>query len=175
MGFTMSAGATLFAELPACAIREADLSAHGVMQHFAASSRRARLLGFLAAMDQQDQWANDYAVPLPFDLQRYLQALIASVQAAPGAAHGAPAAWAGLLAQLTSSRSLYLVRYIAERDEKFLDSLGVLLETAGSDAPHLAVLRQRFDAFSKAQLLGEIFSTQRLQRIASIMGTYTDD
>lgn len=171
----MSAGATLFAELPACAIREPDLSAHGLLQHFAASSRRARLLGFLAAMDQQDHWATDYAVPLPFDLQRYLQALTVAVQAAPALPHHAAAAWGDLLAQLTSSRSLYLVRYIAERDEKFLDSLGRLLETAASDAPHLAVLRQRFDAFSKAQLLGEIFSTQRLQRIASIMGTYTDD
>lgn len=173
----MPSQATLFAGPPHLPIDELDLSAHGVLQHFA-GSRRARLLNFLAAMDQSDHWAVDFAAdaaPPSFDLQLYLQELADCVKASAPMLHLVPAELATLLAQLTSGRSLYLIRYVAQHNAQFLDALAAVLEGAGDDQPRLAVLRQRFDTFNRAELLGEIFSSQRLHRIASIMENYKDE
>lgn len=179
----MLSQATLFAGQPAALFderderEELDLSAHGVLRHFAAL-RRARLLNFLDAMDQSDHWAVDFAAdaaPPSFDLQLYLQELADCVKASSAVLHLVPAELAALLAQLTSARSLYLIRYVARHNEQFLDALAAALERAGDDQPALAVLRQRFDAFCRAELLGEIFSSQRLHRIASIMENYKDE
>ena len=173
----MPSQATLFAGQPAAPIDELDLSAHGVLRHFAAG-RRARLLNFLAAMDRADHWAVDYAAdasPPSFDLQLYLQELADCVKASSAVLHLVPAELAALLAQLTSARSLYLIRYVAQRNAQFLDALAAVLDGAGDDQPRLAVLSQRFDTYNRAELLGEIFSSQRLHRIASIMETYKDE
>ena len=175
MEISMPSQATLFAGQPAAPIDELDLSAHGVLRHFA-GARRARLLNFLAAMDRSDHWAVDFAAGAPsFDLQLYLQELADCVKASAPVLHRAPAELATLLAQLTSGRSLYLVRYVAQRNAHFLDALASVLEGAGDDQPQLAVLRQRFDSYNRAELLGEIFSRQRLHRIASIMENYKDE
>ena len=50
------------------------------------------------------------------------------------------------------------------------DQLEKLLAEAGSDERLILVVRRRLEAFTKAQLLGEIFSSSRLERIKSIMG-----
>ena len=178
MDFSMPSQATLFAELPAPAIDDLDLSAYGVLRHFAAGARRARLLNFLSAMDQADHWAVDFAdgpAAPSFDLQLYLQDLADCVKTSAAVLHQVPGEFAALLAQLTSTRCLYLIRYVAQHNGQFLDTLAALIEAAGDDQPQLAVIRQRFETFSRAQLLGEIFSAQRLHRIASIMENYKDE
>lgn len=159
-------------------IDELDLTAHGVFQHFASSGRRGQLLTFLLALDRLDKWAVDYSEmtsPHAFDIQLFLQDLGGFIAATSGALHRYPREFAEVLARLTTTRCMYVIRYVAQRNPQFLDNLAGLIELESEGNPNLIAIRRRFEAFSKARLLGEIFSGKRLNRIVSIMGSYTDD
>jgi hypothetical protein len=159
-------------------IDELDLTAHGVLQHFVSSGRRGQLLTFLLALDRLDKWAvdfNEMTSPQAFDIQLYLQDLSQFVGASTAVLHCVPREFAEVLAHLTTTRCMYLIRYVAQGNPQFLDNLAFLIESEGEVDPNLAAIRRRFEAFSKARLLGEIFSGKRLTRIVSIMGSYTDD
>lgn len=159
-------------------IGELDLTAHGVFQHFVSSGRRGQLLTFLLALDRLDKWAvdfNEMTSPQAFDIQLYLQDLGRFVAASAVVLHRVPREFAEVLAHLTTTRCMYLIRYVAQNNPQFLDSLAMLIEAGGATEPNLVAIRRRFEAFSKARLLGEIFSGKRLHRIVSIMGSYADE
>lgn len=167
-----------FADVKIPPIDDLDLTAHGVFQHFVASGRRGQLLTFLMALDRLDQWAVDYSEmtsPQAFDIQLYLQDLARLVEASSLVLHRVTREFSEVLAHLTTTRCMYLIRYVAQVNPKFLDGLAFLIESEGDANPNLAAIRRRFEAFSKARLLGEIFSGKRLHRIVSIMGSYTDE
>ena len=154
-----------------------DLTSHGVLGHFAKSSHNVQLLNFLMALDRVDRWAVDYAEDTsaqPFELQLLMQEVQAFVETYALVLHRVPQPFAELLAQLTSSRCMYLVQYLAQRNEAFTGSLGALLGDAAVQSADLSVLRSRLDVFSKAHLLSEVFSGQRLREISQIMESYAD-
>lgn len=153
-------------------ITHLDLTAHAVFQHFVSSGKRGQLLAFLLALDRYDKWTVDFqesTSPQVFDIQHYLQELSLFVADSASVLHRVPRELAEVLAHLTTTRCMYLIRYIGQHNPEFLDSLATLLEQHGEDA-HVAAIRRRFEAFSKARMLGEIFSGKRLSRIVTIMG-----
>ncbi|MBH3393796.1 MULTISPECIES: type IV secretion protein IcmW [Pseudomonas] len=158
-------------------IDQLDLTAHGVLGHFAKSSRNARLVSFLMTMDRLDRWAVDFDEDAPaqqFEIQLLMQEIQAFVEAYARALHQVPQHFAELLAHLTSSRCMYLVRYVAQRNEAFTRALAPLLAGDLSQPAALMAFRHRLDAFSKAHLLSEIFSGERLREISQIMESYAD-
>ena len=71
---------------------------------------------------------------------------------------------------MRSSRCLYLLKRASEQNEALGDQLEKLLGEATAEDSLILVVRRRLEAFTKAQLIGEIFSSSRLERIKSIMG-----
>lgn len=143
------------------------------MSSFARSAQNARILAFLARMDAQDGWAVDFREDespevlrikaFVHDLQRLLN------QGGMQRLHAAPREFLELLGGLRTSRCLYLLKMANERDPGLGDVLEELLSEAAASDRLLVVVRRRIEAFTKAQLLGEIFSSSRLERIKSIM------
>lgn len=164
--------------IPKIAPDEFDLTAHGVFQHFVSSGRRGQLLTFLLALDRLDRWAVDFeehSSPQAFEVQLYLNDLGEFVKASASVLHRVPREFGELLAHLTTTRCMYLIRYVGQHNPKFLDELASLLDGDVGANSDLAAIKRRFEAFSRARLLGEIFSGQRLSRIISIMGSYSDE
>lgn len=167
-----------FADIKIPPIDDLDLTAHGVFQHFVASGRRGQLLTFLLALDRLDRWAVDYnemSSPQAFDIQLYLQDLARFVNVSASVLHRVTREFSDVLAHLTTTRCIHLIRYVAQHNPEFLDRLAFLIEAEGDTNPNVIAIKRRFEAFSKARLLGEIFSGKRLHRIVSIMGSYTDE
>ncbi|WP_028632665.1 type IVB secretion system protein IcmW [Pseudomonas parafulva] len=158
-------------------IDQLDLTANGVLGHFAKGPFNTYLVGLLASMDQHDDWAVDHgedASPERFDIQLLMQEIQALVEHHAGALHQAPRSFAELLAHLTSSRCAYLSRYVAQRNQGFPQALSALLNGDSSQTPELNVFSQRLETFGKARLLSEIFSDERLREISQIMESYAD-
>jgi hypothetical protein len=155
-------------------IAHVDLTAHEVFQHFVSSGKRGQLLAFLLALDRYDTWAVDFqesTSPQVFDIQQYLQELSDFVGGSVTVLHRVPAELAEVLAHLTTTRCMYLIRFIGQRNPEFLDALARLLEQDGGANPNISAIRRRFQAFSNGNLLGEMFSGARLRRIVAIMGS----
>jgi hypothetical protein len=160
--------------VPIPQIEKLDLTAHGVFQHFAGSGR----LTFLLALDRLDKWAVDFdemTSPDAFDIQLYMQDLSRFVLSSSMVLHRVSREFSEVLAHLTTTRCMYVIRYVSQNNPRFLDALALLIESDDRSDPNLIAIRRRFEAFSKARLLGEIFSGRRLHRIASIMGSYKDE
>jgi hypothetical protein len=169
---------TSLANVPIPQIDKLDLTAHGVFQHFAGSGRRGQLLTFLLALDRLDKWAvdfNEMTSPNAFDIQLYMQDLSKFVLSSSLVLHRVSREFSEVLAHLTTTRCMYVIRYVSQTNPRFLDALALLIESDEGVDPNLIAIRRRFEAFSKARLLGEIFSGRRLHRIASIMGSYRDE
>jgi hypothetical protein len=163
------------AALPIPPIREMDLTAHGVYQHFVSSGRRGQLVNYLLSLDRMDRWAvdhNEMTSPEAFAIQLLLKDLGAFVEEAAALLHLVPQEFATVLAHLTTTRCMYVIRYVSQHNPEFLDTLGQLIANDRGAHPDLSVILRRFQAFSKGRLLGEIFSGKRLERIVSIMGSY---
>lgn len=153
-----------------------DLSMQSVLRHFMKASPSGQLLNFVLALDRQDRWAVDYnemqgAMPvrvqeLVLDLQTLLEENVAVM-------HRVPSELASVLSHLTTSRCVYVLRYLSQHNPTFLDQFFSLVEKSERN-PSTTTIRRRFEAFVRASLLGEIFSGQRLERIARIMGSYTE-
>jgi hypothetical protein len=153
-----------------------DLRAHTVYESFATAADSGRLLTFLLALDRLDRWAVDFGEGVTgdgFDVQLFLLELGALVASSSDVLHRVPREFSEVLAHLTTTRCLYVVRELSRRNPLFLDSLATVLSATGGDA-NLGAIRRRFEAFDRAQLLGEIFCEERLQRILTIMGNHSD-
>ncbi len=176
-------GQTSPRQVPGAAPVEAmDLSEFGVLGHFVRRSGSPKLVQYLSSLDGQDAWAVDYCLNAPnsdaseqFEVKAFLQQLEWAVTAHAGDFHRATEAVAGLLARLTTARSVYVLRFIAEKNETFAAHLGKLLSSERvSESVGLSVLNRRLQALGHAQLLAEIFSAKRLNHIMQIMGSYAD-
>lgn len=170
-------------EAPAAAPIEAmDLSEFGVLGHFLQRSESPKLVQYLSSLDGQDAWAVDYCLGLPgadqgeqFEVRAFLNQLEAAVTAHHQDFHRATEAVAVLMARLTTARSVYVLRFIAENNAAFAERLGKLLSGERvNDSVALSVLNRRLQALGHAQLLAEIFSAKRLNHIMQIMGSYAD-
>lgn len=165
------------ASLEVPAISSLDLTQHSVLAHFAKTTKNVQLLNFLLALDRVDRWAVDFnesESPQVFDIQLYMQELQRFVEASLPVLHRVPKEFAEVLSHLTTTRCMYLLRYVSQHNEAFLESFGGLLEAQASNSADIAAVKRRLEAFSKARLLGEIFSGKRLNRIVQIMGSYSD-
>lgn len=158
-------------------IETLDLTHHAVLKHFGRSSESARLLTFLLSLDRVDRWAVDYMEdesPQAMDVQLFMQDLQSFVASSLPVLHRVPRDFTEILCHLTTSRCMYVLRYVGQHNPEFLDQLGALLESESKSSVNVGAVRRRLEAFSRAQLLGEIFSGKRLTRIMQIMGSYSD-
>jgi hypothetical protein len=166
----------------AAAIAAMDLTEFGVLGHFVQRSGSPRLVQYLSSLDGQDDWAVDYCLAVPstdlseqFEVKAFLQELEQVVARHAGEFHRATEAVAGLLSRLTTARSVYVLRFISEQNEAFVEQLTKLLSSERvSESVGLSVLNRRLQALGHAHLLAEIFSAKRLNHIMQIMGSYAD-
>lgn len=169
-------------EAPSAPIDAIDLSEFGVLGHFLRRSESPRLVQYLSSLDGQDSWAVDYCLGVPstnagerFEVMAFLQQLEKAVAAHTADFHRATEPFALLMARLTTARSVYVLRFITEKNEAFAERLGKLLSSERvAKSVGLSVLNRRLQALGHAQLLAEIFSAQRLNHIMQIMGSYAD-
>ena len=158
-------------------IETLDLTLFSVLGHFAKSTRNVQLLSFLLSLDQVDKWTVDYneaGSDRALDVQIFVQDLQSFVETSVPVLHEVPKEFADMLSHLTTTRCMYLIKYIGQHNEDFLDRFSALLEEESERSLNVAVVLRRLEAFSKAKLLGEIFSGRRLTRILQIMGSYSD-
>ncbi len=166
-----------FMDLAIPGIETIDLTSYNVLAHFARSTRNVQLLNFMLALDRVDKWAVDYneaESANSMDIQLFLHDLECFVDASLPVLHRVPREFADILSHLTTTRCMYLIRFVGQRNDQFLDQLGFLLEDDAGQSPDVAAVRRRLEAFGKAKLLGEIFSGKRLTRILQVMGSYSD-
>ena len=151
-----------------------DLSGYSIMSSFARSTQSARMLAFLLRIDGVDRWTVDFKedeAANALEIKAFVTQLQAFLNAGGlGTLHAAPREFLELLGGLRSSRCLYLLKQASAENPELGDQLEKLLAEAGSDERLILVVRRRLEAFTNAQLLGEIFSSSRLERIKSIMG-----
>lgn len=153
-----------------------DLSQQAVLKHFAESTQSAHLLTFLLSLDSVDRWAVDFnegQSATAFEVQLFLQEFQRFVETSVTVLHRIPKELAAILAHLTTSRCMYVIRYAGQHNDGFSEQFSVLLEQEAGASVDVAALKRRLEAFSKAQLLGAVFSGQRLDRIMKIMGSYS--
>lgn len=155
-----------------------DLHGYNIMASFARAHHSERMLAFLMRLDAVDSWAVDYKEDEAANALE-VKAFVAQLQSFLNAdaftsLDAAPKQYLQLLGGLRSSRCLYLLREAMERNPALAVELERLLGSADQDVL-VAVVRRRLEAFNKAQLLGEIFSAERLERITSIMGAKQDE
>jgi len=156
-----------------------DLTSHGVLAHFAKSTRNVQLMTFMLALDRVDQWAVDYnenesESDKALEIQIFVQDLQRFVEASLPVLHRVPREFVDILGYLTTTRCMYLIRFAGQHNEGFLESLSFLLEEDAGQSPNVTAVWRRLEAFNKAKLLGDIFSGKRLTRILQIMGSYSD-
>ena len=154
-----------------------DLTAQGVYKHFVASGDQVKILSFLLSLDRMDRWAVDFdemSSPETVNIQLYLEELLQFLQTSSEALHKIPREFAEVLAHLTSTRCMYVLRYVSQHNTQFLDALAYSIGSDEGKDPHLTTIKRRFEVFSRARLLGDIFSGARLSRIVSIMNAYHD-
>jgi hypothetical protein len=153
-----------------------DLRAHAVYESFAWPSDGGRLLAFLLALDRVDRWAVDFdetATKGSFDaqLQLFMAELAALVESSASELHRVPLELAEVLSHLTTTRCLYLLRQLSKCNLSIFDSL---MATQGATEANATTIRRRLEVIERARLLAQIFSGERLQRILTVMGSYTD-
>lgn len=151
-----------------------DLSGYAIMSNFARSTQSARMLAFLLRIDGVDGWAVDFKedeAPNALEIKAFVTQLQSFLNAGGmSSLHAAPREFLELLGGMRSSRCLYLLKRASEQNEELGNQLEKLLGEATTDDRLILVVRRRLEAFTKAQLIGEIFSSSRLERIKSIMG-----
>jgi len=156
-----------------------DLGVTAVQRHFAQSTRSVRLLNFLMSLGRVDQWAVDYGEREQgdtFHIAIFVSELEAFVRENLSVLHKVSHEFAVILSYLTTMRCLYLIQYVGQENENFLERLILLLQgEEAQSSPNIATIKRRLEAVNKAKLLGDIFSGKRLTRISQIMGSYKDD
>lgn len=151
-----------------------DLSGYAIMSNFARSTQSAKLLAFLMRIDAVDDWAVDFREDEASNALE-IKAFMTQLQAFLNAGgmknlQAAPREFLELLGGMRSSRCLYLLKVASEQNEVLAAELERLLSEATPSDRLILAVRRRIEAFTKAQLLGEIFSSSRLERIKSVMG-----
>ncbi len=160
-------------------IGELDLTSHGILRHFARSTGNVRLLNFLMALDRVDTWAVDYdsdsqTTSQAIEVNAVMDSLRELVEQNVQVMHLVSPELAEILAHLTTSRCIYLIRFVGHHNPEFMDAFGELLEHESGRSASVHALRRRLEAFTRAKLLSDVFSSHRIERILKIMGSYSD-
>ncbi|WP_323025781.1 hypothetical protein [Castellaniella sp.] len=162
-------------------IDELDLDSRSVLAHFVEDSGddAARTLSFLLGLDSVDHWAVDFGEASRVDqdamlLRSFIGELERVVRANAVVLDQLAEPFVQLLAGLTTSRCMIILRYVTQKNERFIDQLASTLEGRAQDDVMVSTVRRRLEAFERAQILGRIFSGARLSRIMQIMGSYRD-
>ena len=158
-------------------IETLDLRLHQVLAHFAKRANDVALFNFLLKLDRVDRWSIDHdetQAEQTVDIQWYLQQVENFVKDNVAVLHHITKEFLVLLAYLRTSRCLYLIQYVVQNNDQFLESLGQVLQDDKSLTLPCSAVKKRLDIVNKGELLGRIFSGKRLQRIVDIMGVYTD-
>ncbi|MDR2208488.1 MAG: hypothetical protein LBE22_05895 [Azoarcus sp.] len=154
-----------------------DLSAHAVQAHFA-QTRSVSLLAAVFGMDATDKWAADFsekdATPEERMLIRdFLSSVEQVVEQGLPVLDQAPERFSDLVAYLTTSRCICLLRYVAHHNPAFMDRLAELVETEDSDAGvEVRIVIRRLVTLAKNEILARIFSKQAIDSILEIMRSY---
>jgi len=163
------------------AIEEIDLDSQSVRAHFVASSGDdvTRTLNFLLGLDGVDRWAVDFGEHELVDVDAiYLRSFIGNLERVvrehATVLDHLVEQFVHLLAGLTTSRCVLILRYVSQKNDRFIEQLARTLETLGRDDVMVSTVRRRLEVFERAQMLGRIFSGARLLRIMQIMGSYRD-
>lgn len=167
--------------LSGAAIEDLELDSQSVLAHFVAGggADAARTLNFLLGLDSVDRWAVDFGEYNRVDsdamrLRGFIGDLERVIRENAPVLDRLVGQFVQLLAGLTTSRCMVILRYVSQRNEHFIDRLASTLEAAGDDDLMVSTVRRRLEAFERAQMLGRIFSGARLLRIMQIMGSYRD-
>lgn len=161
---------------------ELDLSSQAVLGHFLGreGSDAARTLNFLIGLDQVDRWAVDFAEHQRVDqdaiaLRAFLSRLESVLREHAPVLDQVGQVVVTMLASLTTSRSMVILHYLAQKNEGFIDALERVLDRSVDNNDVMVwTVRRRLQAFQRAQMLGRIFSGVRLMRITQIMGSYAN-
>lgn len=156
-----------------------DLDRNRILADFAKSQNSERMVALLMRIDDADKWTVDFKQEEsenPFDIVAFIHHLQFFLNnSGLEALNAAPREFLELLGGLRSSRCLYLLKVIGEHAPGLAETLEKHLfeinEPASESDRLILVVRRRVEAFTKAQLLGEIFSNERLERVKSLMGT----
>lgn len=150
-----------------------DLGNYAIMSNFARSTQSARVLAFLMRIDSVDAWAVDFKedeAPNALEIKAFVTQLQAFLNSGGmSTLHVASHKFLELLGGMKSSRCLYLLKMASEQNPQLADQIEKQLGEATPADRLVMVVRRRLEAFTKAQLIGEIFSDARLKRIESIM------
>ncbi|MCL2875367.1 MAG: hypothetical protein FWF12_03555 [Betaproteobacteria bacterium] len=154
---------------------EFDLRAFAVQAHFAQRGS-ACLLAALFGMDAADRWAADYdegnATPEEgMHIRVFLAGVGQAVERGLPVLDQAAGPFMDLVAYLTTSRCIYLLRYVAQHNPAFMSRLMGLIESGG-DGVALNTVRQRLVTLAKNEALARIFSPQAMDNIVKIMRSY---
>jgi hypothetical protein len=154
-----------------------SLDIRDIMQFYRNRSPSGRMLKFVLDLDRMDRWCVDFSSEMPGVVdQEVLDGLERVLQDYREVLGEVPQDLLPVLTRLTTSRSLYVLHYVAQNHPEFIDRFISLLEqnSTGNDpaAVDIRTIRRRLDAFYRAKLLQEVFSGERLQRITKIMGSY---
>jgi hypothetical protein len=154
-----------------------DLSSSGVIRHFAQSTRNVALLNFLVRMDEVDRWAVDYnelSSPKAIEIGAYVDQVRQFVEEFGDVVDRLPEPFTEVLAHLTTSRCLVLLRAMSQRNPAFLHRLTELIDVPSGASLAAKTVQRRIVAAYKAELLSEIWSNGRLELINRIMRSYRD-
>jgi hypothetical protein len=159
------------------ASRALDLRAFAVQAHFA-QTRSACLLASIFGMDAADKWAIDCneANATPEDrirIRDFVADIEQTVQQGLPVLDRTTDRVVDLVAYLTTSRCVYLLRYVAHHNPEFMERLIESIEEQGDETHvEISTVRQRLITLAKNEALSRIFSAQAMQSIMKIMRSY---
>ena len=152
-----------------------DLRAFVVQAHFA-QMRSTPLMAALFGMDSVDRWAVDFGeddatLEEAMRIRAFVDSLGQAVEQTLPVLDQAADLLANLAAHLTTSRCIYLLRYVGSHNPGFIGRLAALLEGEDNGA-EINVIRQRLATFARNEALARIFSPQAIEKIGEIMESY---
>lgn len=151
-----------------------DFNHNHVLRSLADTTNSVKTLTYLLDMNRADCWAVDYQNTVNFEVEKFLSNLAQLMEAHVEKLHLCPDELAEFLAYLTTTRSLFLMKFVALKNKEFMPALLKRMEAPeSSPKASFVILRARMNALGRAQLLGQIFSDDRLQYIACLMQHYS--
>lgn len=147
-----------------------DLDRQVIYEELAHLSQGSALFRFLLSLDQVDHWAIDHDDKADEEaLVAYLKEVEDVFSSYYPVLHQFSEDLSGVLSHLTTTRCIYLLRYLAARNETFMPWFSMMLLRDFENSADVAAIVKRLEALDRAALLSEIFSRDRLQSILRIL------
>lgn len=146
-----------------------SLRREDVLRHFAAPLS-PQFLGFLARMDQVDNWTFDYGELTQQEIvlvNEFITSFERAVSEHGARLHEVMNKLIHVLGRVTTSRCMYVVQYLTQSNTRFFETFVRYLDSL--DSAEAVTVRDRLRAFYRSRLLAEVFSGARLRLIASIL------